>query len=100
MTRIVNVHEAKTRLSELMRLVEAGEEVVIARAGKPVLKLVAITSEPPQRVLGWAKGLFPELEELARDPERFELSEDDIDEWYKPFVDDEALVELLKKQPE
>lgn len=35
----VNVHEAKTRLSELLEKVEQGEEVVIARAGKPVARL-------------------------------------------------------------
>ena len=38
----VNVHEAKTRLSELLARVEEGEEFTIARAGKPVAKLVRI----------------------------------------------------------
>jgi prevent-host-death family protein len=38
--KTVNVHEAKTRLSQLLAQVEAGEEVVIARAGKPVARLV------------------------------------------------------------
>jgi prevent-host-death family protein len=37
---MVNVHEAKTHLSELLRRVEAGEEIVIARAGRPVARLV------------------------------------------------------------
>lgn len=36
----VGVHEAKTRLSELLRLVDAGEEIEIARGGKPVARLV------------------------------------------------------------
>ncbi|MGI8903827.1 MAG: type II toxin-antitoxin system Phd/YefM family antitoxin [Solirubrobacteraceae bacterium] len=36
----VNVHEAKTQLSKLLGRVESGEEIVIARAGKPVAKLV------------------------------------------------------------
>jgi prevent-host-death family protein len=36
----VNIHEAKTNLSRLIRCAEAGEEVVIARAGEPVAKLV------------------------------------------------------------
>lgn len=36
----VNVHEAKTHLSKLLERVESGEEIVIARAGKPVAKLV------------------------------------------------------------
>ena len=38
---VVNVHEAKTQLSRLLARVEAGEEVVIARRGKPVARLVA-----------------------------------------------------------
>ena len=41
----VNVHEAKTHLSRLLTDVEAGEEVVIARNGKPVAQLVAVTQQ-------------------------------------------------------
>ena len=37
---VVNVHEAKTQLSRLLAQVEAGEEVVIARRGRPVARLV------------------------------------------------------------
>lgn len=39
--KTVNIHEAKTNLSRLLAQVEAGEEVVIARNGKPVARLVA-----------------------------------------------------------
>ncbi len=53
----VNVHEAKTHLSRLLSRVAAGEEIVIARAGKPVAKLVPIQPRP-QRVLGQDEGLF------------------------------------------
>jgi prevent-host-death family protein len=45
MTEQVNVYEAKTHLSRLLERVEAGEEIVIARHGRPVARLV-----PPQRV--------------------------------------------------
>lgn len=38
----VNVHEAKTHLSRLLTRVESGEEIVIARAGKPVARLVPV----------------------------------------------------------
>ncbi|MDE0389006.1 MAG: type II toxin-antitoxin system prevent-host-death family antitoxin [Rhodospirillales bacterium] len=38
---VVNVHEAKTQLSRLLARVESGEEVVIARRGEPVARLVA-----------------------------------------------------------
>jgi prevent-host-death family protein len=53
----VNVHDAKTNLSELLRRVEAGEEVVIARAGKPVARLVPAAAGSTKRLLGTAKGL-------------------------------------------
>ena len=53
----VNVHEAKTHLSRLLERVEAGEEVVIARAGKPVARLVAAEPErKPRRELGFWEG--------------------------------------------
>ncbi len=39
--RVVNVHQAKTELSRLLAWVEAGEDVVIARRGEPVARLVA-----------------------------------------------------------
>jgi prevent-host-death family protein len=45
----VNVHEAKTHFSRLLEQVARGEEVVIAKAGQPVAKLVAYT--PPKRKL-------------------------------------------------
>lgn len=53
----VNVHEAKTHLSRLLRRVNAGEEVVISRAGKPVAKLVPY-EQPAKRLLGLDEGLF------------------------------------------
>ena len=43
----VNVHHAKTHLSKLIAAVESGEEVIIARAGKPAVKLVIVS--PPVR---------------------------------------------------
>ncbi|MYA32581.1 MAG: type II toxin-antitoxin system Phd/YefM family antitoxin [Gemmatimonadales bacterium] len=41
MSHVVNVHEAKTQLSRLLAQVEAGENIVIARRGEPVARLVA-----------------------------------------------------------
>ena len=38
--RVVNIHEAKSKLSKLIKEVLAGEEIIIAKAGKPVAKLV------------------------------------------------------------
>jgi prevent-host-death family protein len=50
----VNVHAAKTHLSQLLARVEAGEEVVLARAGRPVAKLVPYRAlRAPRRFGGW-----------------------------------------------
>jgi len=54
----VNTHEAKTHLSRLLERVALGEEVIIAKAGTPVAKLVPIRTEPKKRTLGSAKGDF------------------------------------------
>jgi prevent-host-death family protein len=54
----VNIHEAKTHLSRLLERVAMGEEVVIAKAGKPVAKLVSIKSGRPKFKFGSAKGEF------------------------------------------
>ncbi len=54
----VNIHEAKTHLSRLLERVAMGEEVVIAKAGKPVAKLVPFEKRPKNRNLGSAKGEF------------------------------------------
>ena len=52
----VNIHVAKTHLSKLLRRVAAGEEIVIARAGKPVARLVAVAEPPRPRELGRDRG--------------------------------------------
>ncbi len=52
----VNVHEAKSQLSKLLEAVEAGQEVVIARSGKPVARLVRLAGQP--RRLGELAGRF------------------------------------------
>jgi len=66
MTIQVNVHEAKTRLSELLQAVERGEEVIIARAGKPVVRLSRFQSADPakKRELGWLKGRWKAPEDI------------------------------------
>jgi len=55
----VNIHEAKTNFSRFVDQAEAGEEIVIARAGKPVARLVALaSSDKPLRELGLGKQQF------------------------------------------
>ena len=49
MAKIVNTHEAKTRLPELLRKVEAGEEVIIGRAGRPIARLAPYKGEGEPR---------------------------------------------------
>lgn len=70
---VVNIHEAKTHLSRLLERVQAGEEITIAKAGKPIATLSAIRQPPKRRVPGMDKGKvimhdtfddpLPELEE-------------------------------------
>ena len=54
--KVVNIHEAKTHLSRLLADVAAGEEIVIARAGKPIARIVPMVVQRPQRLLGIDKG--------------------------------------------
>lgn len=56
MSEVFNVHEAKTHLSKLLERVERGEEVVIARAGRPVARLTAIEKPRGRREPGSARG--------------------------------------------
>lgn len=72
-TEIVNVHAAKTNLSRLLERAEAGEEIVIGRAGKPIAKLVPYVPERPNRVFGALKGqirILPGFDELDAEIER------------------------------
>ncbi len=57
--RKVNIHEAKTRLSQLVEAAEAGETVILARAGKPVAKLVRLRKKAGGIRLGTLKGRVP-----------------------------------------
>ena len=56
MSTEVNIHEAKTHFSRLLKQVMAGEEVVIAKAGLPIAKLVPYRRATGERVPGGAKG--------------------------------------------
>jgi prevent-host-death family protein len=53
---ISNIHSAKTNLSKLLEEVLAGKEVIIAKAGKPIAKIVAYTEKKKPRKLGLWKG--------------------------------------------
>lgn len=57
----MNIAEAKAKLSELIAAAERGEEVVIARGGLPVVKLVPALSDKPAFRFGIAEGLIPNM---------------------------------------
>ena len=52
----VNIYEAKTHFSKLLARVSAGEEIIIAKAGKPIARLVPVEWRPARRTPGSAKG--------------------------------------------
>ena len=52
----VNIFQAKTQLSKLIEMVERGEDVIIARAGKPVARLTALKPEKKPIIFGLMKG--------------------------------------------
>ena len=62
----VNVHAAKTQLSKLLEKVQAGEQFIIARAGKPVAILTAVPKQSgktkPKRQPGFGEGLLSDAE--------------------------------------
>lgn len=76
----VTIHEAKTHLSRLIAAVERGEEVVIARRDKPVVRLVIEKTEKPKRSLGALAGYMSDemLEHLTNNPVLDQEIEDDF----------------------
>ncbi|CAN5741051.1 type II toxin-antitoxin system prevent-host-death family antitoxin [soil metagenome] len=67
---VVNIHEAKTHLSRLLERVSAGEEIVIANAGRPVARLVPYEEDLEPRKLGGWEGrvwIADDFEELPPD---------------------------------
>lgn len=71
---VVNVHEAKTHFSKLLRRVQGGQAVVIAKASKPIARIVPLTEPAPSgRVFGALKGWL----ECA--PDAFDVSDEEAD---------------------
>ena len=77
---LVNMHEAKSQLSKLGRLVWEGEEVVIARAGKPYLRLLPYRA--PDRRLGLLEGQIWIADDFDETPQEI------IDSFYESDLDD------------
>lgn len=66
---MINMLDAKTTLSKLVRAIESGEqsEIVIARNGRPAARLVPIRSVAPGKRIGVAKGRFDAPDDIDRD---------------------------------
>lgn len=76
--KTVTVHNAKTNLSRLIEDACKGEEVIIARGKKPMVRLVPVCGDVGQRRPGWLKG------KLTLGPEFFEpLPNEELDLWWK-----------------
>lgn len=54
----INIHEAKTHLSRLLEKVARGEEIIIAKSGNPVARLIPYTTQKRKRQFGKDRGLF------------------------------------------
>ena len=79
MVKQVNIYEAKSQLSKLLQQVEAGDEIIIARHGKPVARLVPMQRTAAPRQLGSLRGKI----------------------WISPDFDepDEELIDLMENGP-
>ena len=77
MAETVNIHEAKTHLSKLLRRVMGGEEIVIAKAGKPIARLIPERPAAGKRVPGIDKGKLW----IAADFDK--MSERELAFWYR-----------------
>ena len=75
MTEIVNMHQAKSSLSRLVERALAGEDVVIARNGQPLVRLVPIPKKREARVPGRSKG------PIWIAPDFDEMSEEELKDW-------------------
>jgi len=80
MTTVMSVYEAKNQFSALLSRVEAGEDVVIARHGQPIVRLVAL---PPRgdRILGAA------ADRLWVDEDFDQTADDEQDAWYSSAIE-------------
>jgi prevent-host-death family protein len=57
-SKAINIHEAKTHLSRLVEQAALGKEIIIAKAGKPMARLVPLSNAPRPKKYGLLKGRF------------------------------------------
>jgi prevent-host-death family protein len=84
----VNLYEAKTQLSSLVERAAAGEEIVIAKNGKPMARLVPIPDRPKRtlEMAEWAKKLTPEQREALAAEVLEPWPDDEINLWYSSRI--------------
>lgn len=76
--KFVNVHEAKTNFSRLLDRAHAGEEIILAKAGRPYAKLVPFSDpDRPRR----KPGRWPELRNIPSEVWFDPLTDDELDAW-------------------
>jgi len=79
-THVVNTHEAKSRLSELIREAEEGAEVIVARNGRPVAKIVAWKAASSPRVPGsWSGQIAYGEDVVGSDSEIVAIFDESVD---------------------
>ena len=71
---LINVHEAKTQFSKLLEKAHAGQEIILAKAGKPYARMVPLASAAPKRQRGRVKGI---IDDAFFDP----LPDTELDAW-------------------
>ena len=71
---LVNVHEAKTHFSKLLEKAHAGQEIILAKAGKPYARMVPLATVAPKRQRGRVKGI---VDDAFFDP----LPDTELDAW-------------------
>jgi prevent-host-death family protein len=77
MPKPINIHEAKTHLSRLVEQASLGKEIIIAKAGKPMARLVPLAAAPRPKKFGLLEGRFkiPDNFDAPLDPEVLALFE-------------------------
>ncbi len=77
---MVNMHKAKSTLSQLVEAALAGEEVFICRRGKAVVQIVPIKEQPEENLRPIGLGVNPELPKMTYDPSALKVTEEFIDD--------------------
>ncbi len=79
--KIVNIHDAKSNLSKLLEGAERGESFIIARAGKPIAKVLKLDAQPTPKRIGFMRG-------RGRIPDDFDtMLQDEIADAFEGRVD-------------